>query len=154
MPGLVKIGLTTRTPIARLAELTAATGVPAPFELEWCRAVTDCAAVESTVHRMLDDRRVSGRREFFRCDVVTARQVIEAAAGAFLGRRYCSTASRRLKGRGKGRGRRGRQDYLPALLTASAIIVVGVLVVFRPALPPWLPAPVLQSFLSLERMRG
>ena len=84
MPGLVKIGL-TRNPSARAAELTVATGVPAPFVIAWCRAVSDCATVESAVHRLLDDRRVSDKREFFRCDVKTARQVIEAAAGTKLG---------------------------------------------------------------------
>ena len=31
MPGLVKIGLTSRNPQVRAAELTQATGVPAPF---------------------------------------------------------------------------------------------------------------------------
>ena len=30
-----KIGLTTKTPKARAVELTAATGVPMPFKVEW-----------------------------------------------------------------------------------------------------------------------
>jgi hypothetical protein len=154
MPGLVKVGMTTRTPTDRLAELTAASGVPAPFKLEWCRAVSNCAAVERSVHRMLDDRRVSGRREFFRCDVATARQVVEASAGALLGRRYRVTASRPRKGRQWGRGRRGRPDYVPALLTASAIALVAMLVVFRPALPSWLPVSVAQGFQAVENLRG
>jgi hypothetical protein len=35
MPRLVKIGLTTKTPKERAAELTAATGVPMPFKVRW-----------------------------------------------------------------------------------------------------------------------
>ena len=87
MPGLVKIGMTTRNASARSAELTASSGAPAPFIIAWSRAVSDCAFVEFAVHRMLDDRRVSGKREFFRCDVPTACQVIQAAAGPKLGRK-------------------------------------------------------------------
>ena len=35
MPGVVKIDLTTKTPKAHAVELTAATGVPMPFKVEW-----------------------------------------------------------------------------------------------------------------------
>ena len=154
MPGLVKIGLTTRNPSARAAELTAATGVPAPFVIAWCRAVSDCAFVESAVHRLLDDRRVSGKREFFRCDVKTARQVIGAAAGVKLGRRYLPPppAPRRWSGKGRGRYRGG--DSLPALLALSGVVLVAVLALFRPPLPGWLPGPVLQAFAAVEGMHG
>jgi T5orf172 domain len=146
MPGLVKIGLTTRNPSARAAELTAATGVPAPFVIAWCRAVSDCAFVESAVHRLLDDRRASGKREFFRCDVKTARQVIEAAAGAKLGRHYLPPRPMARRRSGKGRGRYRGDDSLPALLALSGVVLVAVLALFRPPLPDWLPAPVLQAF--------
>lgn len=125
MPGLVKIGLTDRNPQVRAAELTRATGVPAPFVIAWCRAVSDCAGVESAVHRMLHDRRVSNRREFFRCDVTTARQVIEAAAGATLGRPYAPR-----QGIGKGRGRRWRLrrgDAAALLLLAAVALVLASL---------------------------
>jgi hypothetical protein len=151
MPGLVKIGLTTRNPTVRASELTAATGVPAPFVIAWCRAVSDCAYVESAVHRMLDDRRVSGKREFFRCDVKTARQVIEAAAGSKLGRRYLRPPPAPYRRAGKGRGRRG-DDNLPAVLALAGVALVAVLTLFRPPLPGWLPAPVLQGFTAIERL--
>ena len=153
MPGLVKIGLTTRNPSARSAELTAATGVPLPFVIAWSRAVSDCAYVESAVHRMLDDRRVSGKREFFRCNVATARQVIEAAAGVKLGRHWRSrpkAARRAWKGRQSHRGR----DSLPALMALSGVVLVAVLAIFRPPLPSWLPGPVLEAFAAIEGVRG
>jgi hypothetical protein len=156
MPGLVKIGLTTRNPTIRASELTAATGVPAPFVIAWCRAVSDCAYVESAVHRMLDDRRVSGKREFFCCDVKTARQVIEATAGSKLGRRYLRPPPASPGRAGKGRGRRKRKggDSLPALLALSGVGLVAVLALFRPPLPSWLPAPMLQAFTAVERLHG
>lgn len=118
MPGLVKIGLTNRNPHARAAELTRATGVPAPFVIAWCRAVSDCAGVESAVHRMLADKRVSDRREFFRCDVTTARQVIEAAAGVSLGRPYSAKHGHK---KGRGRRRRLRRGDVPALLLLAGV---------------------------------
>ena len=154
MPGLVKIGLTTRNPRDRAAELTAATGVPAPFVIAWCRAATDCAYVEAAVHRMLDDRRVSGKREFFRCDVQTARQVIEAAAGMKLGRRYLPPPPMARRRPGKGRGRhRGGGDSLPALMALSGVVLVAVLALFRPPLPEWLPGAVLEAFAAVEGAR-
>ena len=160
MPGLVKIGLTTRTPKERAAELSGASGVPLPYAVAWARAVSDCAYVEKAVHRMLDDRRVSGKREAFRCDVATARQVIEAAAGAKLGRRWLTLPPRKpSRKRGQGRGRpTGRRRWGGDLtgfgLAASAAILVALLVVFRPALPSWLPGPVAEAFATLERFHG
>ena len=138
MPGLVKIGLTDRNPQVRAAELTRATGVPAPFVIAWCRAVSDCAGVESTVHRMLHDKRVTDRREFFRCDVATARQVIEAAAGAALGRVYRPARDQR---RRKGRRRRLRRGDAAVLLFLGAVVLVLALLLLKPALPDWLPRP-------------
>ena len=150
MPGLVKIGLTTRSLTERAAELTAATGVPVPFVVAWGRAVSDCAAVEGTVHRMLDDRRVSGKREFFRCDVATARQVIEAGAGDKLGRSYRPSSTRSPQRR---RGRRRRKtDLTGFLLAASALAVLGFLVLVKPPLG-WLPASIAAPFATVENLR-
>lgn len=145
MPGLVKIGLTTRSLEARAAELAAATGVPVPFVIAWGQAVSDCAYIERVVHRMLDDRRVSGKREFFRCDVKTARQVIEAAAGKKLGRRYYAPP------RPRRRRRRRGGDLSGALLLGSAVAVVLVLVFLKPPLS-WLPASIAVPFGALERV--
>lgn len=139
MPGLVKIGLTNRNPQARAAELTRATGVPAPFVIAWCRAVSDCAGVETAVHRMLHDKRVSDRREFFRCDVATARQVIEAAAGARLGHPMNDIKGDKARHR---RRRKLRRGDAKALLLLAAVALMLALLLFRPVLPTWLPRPV------------
>lgn len=137
MPGLVKIGLTSRNPQARAAELTRATGVPAPFVIAWCRAVSDCAYVEAAVHRMLSGKRVSGRREFFRCEAKTARQAIEAAAGSKLGRRFRSQPRRRRPP--AKRRHRGRTE--PTLLFLISAGLLAVLAISKPPIPTWLPAP-------------
>jgi hypothetical protein len=100
MPGMVKIGLTTKTSKERAAELSSPSGMPLPFVVAWARAVSDCDYVEKAVHRMLDDK-----RESFRVDVAAARQVIEAAAGSMLGRRWLTPPTRKA-GRGKGRRKR------------------------------------------------
>ena len=163
MPDLVKIGMTGRNPATRAAELTAATGVPAPFVIAWSRAVSDCAAVEASVHRLLDNRRVSGNREFFRCDVATARQVIEAAAGALLrpwwvsawrGLWVPSPPPRRAYGtKSYGPGWQRRRGSSDGLLVLGLVVVLALpVVLLKPALPSWLPASVVRVAVLLERM--
>lgn len=56
----------------RAAELLGASGVPLPYVVAWARAVSDCDYVEKAVHRMLDDKRVNGKRESFRVDTGAA----------------------------------------------------------------------------------
>lgn len=67
MPGIVKIGKTTRSPIARARELGSASGVPTPFMLIYHLEVVDCQKAEQYVHERLEaaGRRVAGNREFF-----------------------------------------------------------------------------------------
>lgn len=67
MPGLAKVGKTTRNPATRLAELSNATGVPTPFILAYQQPVTNCDFVESSLHRELENEgfRVASNREFF-----------------------------------------------------------------------------------------
>lgn len=65
MPGLIKIGKTTRTADQRLKELGAATGVPTPFALVFEVWVHDCHRAEKYVHDLLSENRVAGNREFF-----------------------------------------------------------------------------------------
>lgn len=152
MPGLVKIGLTTRTPKERAAELSSSSGVPLPFTVAWARAVSDCATVEKAVHRMLDDRRVNGKRESFRVDVKTARQVIEAAAGSMLGRRWRPAPAPRT-GLRRGRRKRGRGltgFWLGLSVLATMLLLAGL----RPALPGWLPGPVSRALDAVERLHG
>lgn len=66
MPGLVKIGKTTRNPKGRAQELFT-TGVPEPFEVfQWFKS-PNCGALEEAAHARFDFSRTAGNREFFAC---------------------------------------------------------------------------------------
>ncbi len=69
MPGLSKVGCTTRAPHDRAAELSGVTGVATPFVVAYEQAFADCHAAERAIHAELDQRglRVHARREFFAC---------------------------------------------------------------------------------------
>jgi hypothetical protein len=64
MPGLVKVGYTTRSPATRAQEL-AGTGSPHRFEVRHQRQVVNPAEVELRVHAALNHRREG--KEWFRC---------------------------------------------------------------------------------------
>lgn len=65
MPGLVKIGMTTRS-VAQRADELFASGVPQPFHVHDEVLSPDCSELESWVHAQLKSYRVSDNREFFR----------------------------------------------------------------------------------------
>lgn len=69
MPGLLKIGMTERTPDIRLSEAnTSNTWLPMPFILEMAKRVTNPEQKEKTLHKLLEQytERINPRREFFR----------------------------------------------------------------------------------------
>ena len=79
MPGLVKIGMTTREDMdARMKELYS-TGVPVPFECQFACKVkkTDCAKIEKALHTAFNPQRVNANREFFRIQVEQAKAILE-----------------------------------------------------------------------------
>jgi hypothetical protein len=84
VPGLVKVGRTTKPVAERAAELSAATGVATPFLVAFDQAFTDCATAERAIHAELDRRglRLAPNREFFRgpaSDII--RIILQAAEG-------------------------------------------------------------------------
>lgn len=68
MPGLLKVGKTTRDVAERCRELTSATGVPTPFVVAFEQHFQDCDYAEREVHAALSASgyRQSENREFFR----------------------------------------------------------------------------------------
>lgn len=76
MPGVVKIGKTTRSAEARAAELFQ-TGVPTPFIVAYSVFTPDCHDLEATIHHCLPDRRVSKDREFFAFDLKDAIELLD-----------------------------------------------------------------------------
>ncbi|MBA85238.1 MAG: hypothetical protein CML60_10465 [Rhodobacteraceae bacterium] len=71
MPGLCKIGMTTRTPEERATELHD-TGSPAPYAVAAAWPVDDVRAAERDAHAALARYRVSYQREWFRVSVPAA----------------------------------------------------------------------------------
>jgi hypothetical protein len=82
MPGLIKIGKTTRDPAERVRELSSATGVPSPFVLLYSQPVANVDAAERFAHAELERRghRHSSDREFFKAPTHEAVQVLLIAA--------------------------------------------------------------------------
>ncbi len=79
MPGLVKIGMTTRKDIdARMKELYS-TGVPLPFKCEYACKVkkSECAKLESALHEAFAPYRINANREFFRIHVDQAKAILK-----------------------------------------------------------------------------
>lgn len=79
MPGLVKIGMTTREDMdGRMKELYS-TGVPVPFECQYaCRVKkSDCAKIEKALHTAFSPQRINANREFFRIQVEQAKAILE-----------------------------------------------------------------------------
>ncbi|MCY0387900.1 GIY-YIG nuclease family protein [Robbsia sp. Bb-Pol-6] len=76
LPSQVKVGRTERDPHTRLRELSAATGVPTPFELAYSAHFLDCHAAEASAHAEWKDKRVNDGREFFRVTVSEALRVL------------------------------------------------------------------------------
>jgi hypothetical protein len=89
MPGMVKIGQTTRAVEARVAELSAHTGVPAPFVIEATFASQNPVADEARVHARLAHCRIP-HREFFLVELVQALEVVTEICGGLP--HYCSLA--------------------------------------------------------------
>ena len=79
MPGLVKIGMTTRPELdTRLKELYT-TGVPVPFDVEYACEVkaSDCNKIEKALHTAFDPQRVNINREFFQINKEQAIAILE-----------------------------------------------------------------------------
>src|SRR5688572_30455018 len=76
MPGIVKIGLTTRLKIEdRLRELFT-TSVPVPFKCEFACQVDDCSKVENALHKAFRPYRFP-QREFFKIEPEQAIAILQ-----------------------------------------------------------------------------
>lgn len=79
MPGMVKIGRTTRAMEARLSELYS-TGVPLPFECAYAARVGDENKVEKAFHQAFGPYRINPKREFFSIEPEQAIALLELMA--------------------------------------------------------------------------
>jgi hypothetical protein len=79
LPGIVKIGMTTKKPSERAAELHT-TGVPTPFIVfaAWKIPADRLKEYETKSHKLLEKYRVRSNREFFKIDAVVAKEKLAA----------------------------------------------------------------------------
>lgn len=78
MPGLIKIGMTTRNPHSRARELSNATGVPTRFTVSYQRQTDNCQLLEQRIHQRLVRYRVALGKEFFQIPIGDAIQIINS----------------------------------------------------------------------------
>lgn len=65
MLGVRKVGMTERSPHRRAYELSMASGVPTPFEIDIYVEVNNASQVERHLHEHFAQLRISEQREFF-----------------------------------------------------------------------------------------
>lgn len=88
MPGLVKIGFSTKDPLLRASEL-ANTGAPHPYEVEYDALVDSPRELEGRLHRALLLHREG--REWFRLSVHTAVEALRKNAAHIYSERALRT---------------------------------------------------------------
>jgi hypothetical protein len=72
MPGLLKIGFTSKEADIRAKELYKATGVPQPFKLEFIYKCDNGITLEKEIHSYLKQYRTNNDREFFEMELKKA----------------------------------------------------------------------------------
>lgn len=77
MPGVLKIGITHRSPMLRCEELSRSTGVPAPFTLLCYGEVENPDEAELYLHEVFSDDRINNSREFFKTNFESVMTLIE-----------------------------------------------------------------------------
>ncbi len=138
IPGLAKVGCTTRPPADRAAELSAATGVATPFVIAFEQSFAACAEAERQIHAELDRRglRVAPNREFFRgpaseiirviLDVAQSSEPPPAAAADLSADRLLREGDAALNGEGE-----TLQDLAEAMRCYRAAVARGSLIAYE-----------------------
>ena len=89
MPGLCKVGFSTKDPVLRAKELGGGgTGSPYPYIVIYDVLVENPMKVEQAVHRLLKDKREG--KEWFRCSVSEAVRAVREKSGNILNERIWS----------------------------------------------------------------
>jgi hypothetical protein len=85
MPGILKVGMTERTPEARLSEANASDTwrPPTPYKIEFAKKVSNTFQKEKTLHILLEQYtdRIHPRREFFRVSLEEVRKFFDLIDG-------------------------------------------------------------------------
>ena len=85
IPGLLKIGFTSKPVEERCKELSKATGVPIPFKVEYIFRVHGRGEeMEREIHRYLEHKRNSSRREFFDISLNDAIEAVKKIGEKYI----------------------------------------------------------------------
>lgn len=77
MPGLIKIGRTARNGSVRAKDLSNSTGIPTPFNVAFELSSEEYIGLEREMHSSLAEHRVASNREFFKCSVDEAIELLK-----------------------------------------------------------------------------
>lgn len=88
MPGLLKIGITSRDVQERVQELSSSTGVPHAFEIEYYCLTRDPEKIEEEVHERFSSYRKKGK-EFFSVSIEEAVRMIDSLVKNVVPDRFC-----------------------------------------------------------------
>lgn len=87
MPGILKIGMTMRTPEARLREANSPDTwkPPTSYSIEFAKQVSNPKQKETTIHALLSTytERIHPKREFFRASPETVKMLFDLIDGDF-----------------------------------------------------------------------
>lgn len=87
MPGILKIGMTIRTPEARLLDANSSDTwrPPTPYIIEFAKKVSNPKQIEFTTHIFLTENfeRINPKREFFRISIDDAKNIFDLIDGDY-----------------------------------------------------------------------
>jgi hypothetical protein len=89
MPGIVKVGFTTRTPDERAKELNS-THLPHPFKVEFAKLIENVEEKEKAIHLVLSiyGERVNDHREFFKMTIPRVHEFFDLLEGDYYAGNY------------------------------------------------------------------
>ena len=127
MPGIVKIGKTSRESIDRRLNELYSTGVPVPFECAFAGRVEDESRVEKAFHTAFGPYRINPRREFFQIEADQAIAILEVMTvenvTPDLQKKASSVDKEAKAGSDKLRSRRPTQDFLEMGIPLGATLL-------------------------------
>lgn len=77
MPGIIKIGRSTRVDVKERMRELFSSGVPLPFECVYAARVVDINKVEQALHHAFGPQRINPKREFFEIEASQAIGIIK-----------------------------------------------------------------------------
>ena len=69
MPGLVKIGSTSKDPNERAKQISRGTGVPLEFEVKYAYRCFNAERLERELHKHFKSHRTNNKKEFFQLEL-------------------------------------------------------------------------------------